>query len=245
MMKVIVKIGVFCVLFVLFLVWRFPYDSLVERAVRQAEVATGATILYQPSSAGPFGVKVKDLHVQMASGASLKFDSARIFPTSEGLTATAYQGESEMKVSVSGKVLDVKLKDVTVQTGNDVIGTTRATGEMTYAVATREGGGSLRLVVPELGLPIPIPDKSVELGSTFVIRNVGTPELPRTGVSTELKLLSGDGSSSANGTVSLEGQPPPNSPLLNGTLRFEVPTGRGTLRLSGTWDNPVTKIIPK
>jgi hypothetical protein len=33
-MKVLLKIGVFFVLFALFLVWRFPYDSLVERAVR-------------------------------------------------------------------------------------------------------------------------------------------------------------------------------------------------------------------
>ncbi len=245
MMKALLKIAVFIGLFCLFLLIQFPYDSLVERAVRQAEVATGATILYQPGSAGPFGVKVKDLNVRMASGAFLQFDSARIFPTRTGLRATAYQGENEMKVTFNGTLLEVQLNDITVQTGNDVIGTTRATGDMNYGVLSREGGGSLRLVVPELGLPIPIPDKSVELGSTFVIRNVGTPQAPRTGVSTELKLLSGDGSSSANGTVSLEGQPPPSSPLLNGTLRFEVPTGRGTLRLSGTWDKPITNIIPK
>jgi len=245
MFKFLIKIGAFCLFFLLFLAWRFPYDSLVERAIRQAEAATGATILYQPVSAGPFGVKVKDLNVRMASGANFVFDTARIFPTRSGLRATAYQGENDMKVSFSGKTLSVGLNDITVQTGNDAIGTTRATGELTYQVRTREGEGSLRLVVPELGLPIPLPDKSVELGSTFVIRNVGTPEIPRTGVSTELKLLTGDGSSSANGTVSLEGQPPPSAPLLNGTLRFDVPTGRGTLRLSGTWDNPITKIIPK
>ena len=90
---------------------------------------------------------------------------------------------------------------------------------------------------------MPLPDKSIEIGSTFVIRNVGTPEVPRTGVSTELKLLSGDGSASANGTIAIEGQPP-GSPLINGTLRYESPLGRGTLRLSGTWDKPVTKTIP-
>lgn len=244
-MRVLAKIGAYIVLFAIFLLWRFPYDSLIERAVRQAELATGATILYQPGSAGPLGVKVKDLHVRMASGASLRFDSARIFPTWGGLNATAYQGENEMKVGFDGTLLTLALSDITVQTGNSVIGTARVTGKVDYAVRTRDGGGSLRLVVPEIGLPIPIPDKSVELGSTFTIRNIGTPEIPLTGVSTELKLISGDGSSSANGTVSLQGQPPPSSPLLDGTLRFEVPTGRGTLRLSGTWDNPVTNIIPK
>jgi type II secretion system protein N len=242
-MKVLLKIGVFFVLFALFLVWRFPYDSLVERAVRQAEKETGATILYTPSSAGPFGVKVKDLNVLLASGASLKFESARIFPTTGGLSATAYQGESEMEVDFDVTNLHVKLDDISVQTGTEMIGTTRATGELTYNVRSREGNGSLRLVIPELGIILPLPDKSIEIGSTFVIRNVGTPEVPRTGVSTELKLLSGDGSASANGTIAIEGQPP-GSPLINGTLRYESPLGRGTLRLSGTWDKPVTKTIP-
>ncbi|MCA9776092.1 MAG: type II secretion system protein GspN, partial [Candidatus Eremiobacteraeota bacterium] len=154
-MRVLLKIGAFAVLFVLFLIWRFPYDSLVERAVRKAEDATGATILYTPSSAGPFGVKVKDLTVRLASGASLKFDSARIFPTSDGLSATAYQGDSEMEVDFNGTNLEVKLNDISVQTGTEMIGTTRATGEMAYNVRSREGNGSLRLVIPELGIILP------------------------------------------------------------------------------------------
>ena len=186
---------------------------------------------------------MKDLNVLLASGASLKFESARIFPTTGGLSATAYQGESEMEVDFDVTNLNVKLDDISVQTGTEMIGTTRATGELTYNVRSREGNGSLRLVIPELGIILPLPDKSIEIGSTFVIRNVGTPEVPRTGVSTELKLLSGDGSASANGTIAIEGQPP-GSPLINGTLRYESPLGRGTLRLSGTWDKPVTKTIP-
>lgn len=237
-MKVLVKIVAFVALFALFFVIRFPYDSLVERAVRQAETATGATILYTPGSAGPFGVAVNDLTVRLASGASLQFETARIFPTSSGLKATAYQAENEMYVNFNGTTLDVNLENITVQTGNSMIGTTRVTGDVAFNVRTRDGKGALRLVVPEFGFPLPLPDKSIELGSTFVIRNVGTPEQPRTGVSSELKLVSGDGSASANGTVALEGQPPPNSPLLNGNLRYESPLGRGTIRISGTWDKP-------
>ena len=233
-MKVFVKIAAFFALFFVFLLWRFPYDALVERAVRQAEQATGSTIIYHPASAGPFGVKVKDLTVRLASGASIAFESARLFPTRSGLNATAYQGESEMKVEFDGSLLEVALDNISVQTGNDMIGTTRATGDLSFNVRSREGKGNLRLVIPELGIILPLPDKSVEMGSTFVIRNVGTAESPRTGVSTELKMLSGDGSASANGTIALEGQPPPASPILNGTLRYESPLGRGTLRISGT-----------
>jgi hypothetical protein len=243
-MKVLIKIGAFLLLFVLFLAWRFPYDSLVERAVRQAEAATGATILYQPSSASPFGVKVKNLTVRLASGASLQFETARIFPTRQGLRATAYQGDSEMKVEFDVSTLKVTLDDIAVQTGTSMIGAARATGELVYGVRTREGEGALRLVIPEIGLPLPLSDNSVEMGSTFLIKNVGTPEIPRTAVSTELKILSGDGSASANGKVTLEGQPPPGSPLINGTMRFESPIRRGTLRISGTWDKPSTTIIP-
>lgn len=243
-MKLLAKIAAFILFFVLFLIWRFPYDGLVERAVRQAELATGATIIYKPVSAGPFGVKVKDLNVRLASGASIKFETARIFPTRSGLNATAYQGESEMEVNFNGTLLKVGLDDITVQTGNSMIGTTRATGTLDFNVRSRDGKGDLRLVIPELGIIMPMPDKSVEMGSTFIIRNVGTPEAPRTGVSTDLKMLSGDGSASANGTIALEGQAPPASPVLNGTLRYESPLGRGTLRISGSWDKPVTKTIP-
>ena len=136
-MKILVKIASFSLLFVAFLLWRFPYDSLVERAIRQAEVATGATILYQPGPAGPFGVKVKDLNVRLRSGASLQFDSARIFPTRKGLRATAYQGENEMKVKFNGSTLDLELSDISVKTGNSMVGTTRVTGSLVYGVLSR------------------------------------------------------------------------------------------------------------
>ena len=245
-MKVLAKIGAFLILFVVFLIIRFPYDSLVERAVRQAELATNATILYRPSSAGPFGVKVKDLSITLSSGTSLSFDSARIFPTRGGLRATAYQGENEMKVNFSGTSLQVELNDSKVKTGTDVLsGETIATGEINYAVRTREGGGTLRLVIPDVGALLPLPVGKAEMGSTFVIRNVGTQELPRTGVSAEIKLLGGNNNASANGTVTIEGQPPPQPPLLSGNLRYEFQNRRGSVRLSGTWDKPATQIIPR
>jgi hypothetical protein len=242
-MKILIKMVAFVAIFLLVLLWRFPYDALVEKTVRRAEASTGSTIIYQPVSAGPLGVKVSDLQINMPSGASIRFDSARIFPTREGLRATAYQKENEMKVTVSPSLLTMTLTDIQVETGSEGIGQARATGNLTYGLATREGKGELRLVIPELKLPLPIPDPSMEIGSVYTIRNVGTPQQPRTGVSAEIKLLNKD--IAANGTVSLEGQPPPSRPLINGNLSFDAPTGQGTLQLGGTWDKPSIKMNPK
>ncbi len=241
-MKILIKIAAFVAIFLLVLVWRFPYDSLVEKSVRRAEAVTGATIIYHPVSAGPFGVRVSDLQIRMPSGASLTFDTARIFPSKQGLSTTAYQGENEMTVSLSPATLVVNLKEIMVGTGSPEIGDAKVTGSLNYQLATKEGEGDLRLVIKELKIPLPIPDPQVEIGSTYTIRNIGTPERPRTGVSAAVKLLNKD--FSANGTISLEGQPAPSSPLINGNLRFEAPTGRGTIQLSGSWDKPSTKIIP-
>lgn len=242
-MKILIKIAVFLGVFLLVLIWRFPYDALVEKSVRQAESSTGATIIYTPVSASPFGVRVSDLQVNMPSGASIRFDSAKIFPTRSGLWATAKQKENEMKVTVSPTTLTLNLTDIQVETGSEGIGQAKATGNLTYGLQSKEGKGELRLVIPELKLPLPIPDPSMEIGSSFTIRNVGTKEQPRTGVSAEVKLLNKD--IAANGTVSLEGQPPPSRPLINGNLSFDAPTGQGTLQLGGSWDKPSIKLNPK
>lgn len=218
----------------------------MEKAVREAEQATGATILYKPSSAGPFGVKVNDLSIRMRSGTTLEFDSARIFPTKKGLNATAYQGENEMLVSYDGSLLTLKLTEISVKSGTDVIGgQTTATGDLSYAPGTREGKGTLRMVIPDVGALLPLPVGKAELGSSFVLRNVGTPDFPRTGVSAEVKLLGGNNAASANGTITIEGQPPPQAPLINGNLRYEFQNRRGSVRLSGSWDKPTTQIIPR
>lgn len=243
-MRILLKIATFLAIFVLVLAWRFPYDALVEKSVRRAEAATGATIIYQPVSAGPLGVKVSDLQISMPSGASIRFDSARIFPTRKGLTATAYQKDNEMKATVTPSTLTLNLTDINVQTGSEGIGDAKVTGDLTYQMANRDGKGELRLVIPELKLPLPIPDPSMEIGSVYTIRNVGTPQQPRTGVSAEIKLLNKD--ITANGTITMEGQPPPSRPVINGNLRYEHQAmGQGTLQLSGSWDKPSIKLNPK
>lgn len=242
-MKALLKVAVFLAIFLLVLLWRFPYDALVESSIRRAEAATNATITYQPVSAGPFGVRVSDLQINMPSGASIRFDSAKLFPTTSGARVTALQGENEMKATVSPSTLLLDLKDITVETGSSGIGQARATGDLEFGLATREGKGTLRLVIPELKLPLPV-DPAMEIGATYTIRRVGTPQQPRAGVSAEVNLLNKD--ITANGTVSLEGQPAPARPAINGNLNYEHKTlGRGSLQLGGTWDNPSIKTIPK
>jgi hypothetical protein len=242
-MRVLAKIGAFLVIFLVVLILRFPYDTLVEKSVRRAETATGATIIYDPVSAGPLGVKVSNLQITMTSGASIRFDTARLFPTREGLTAKAYQKENEMAVTVTPTSLTMKLTNIEVETGSEGIGKAGATGTLNYGLSSREGNGELRLVIPDLKLPLPV-DPSIEIGSAFTIRNVGTPEQPRTGVSVEVKLINKD--ITATGTVSLEGQPPPSRPLLNGNLSYDGTTiGRGNLQLGGTWDKPSIKMNAK
>ncbi len=39
-------------LYVLFLIWRFPYQTLVERSIARVEQATGAKVVYTPVRAG-------------------------------------------------------------------------------------------------------------------------------------------------------------------------------------------------
>lgn len=242
-MRILIKIVAFLAIFIVVLILRFPYDALVEKSVRRAESSTGATIIYQPVSAGPLGVRVNDLQINMPSGTAIRFDSATISPTFSGVRVTAKQKDNEMKATVSPSTLDLSLTSITVETGSEGIGEATATGTLHYKMALREGNGELRLVIPELKLPLPIPDPSMEIGSVFTIRNVGTPQQPRTGVSAEVKLLNKD--IAANGTVSLEGQPPPSRPLINGNLSFDAPTGQGTLQLGGTWDKPSIKLNPK
>lgn len=148
-----------------------------------------------------------------------------------------------MRAQVTPSNLTLSLKGIKVETGSEGIGQATATGELTYDLNSREGKGELRLVIPELKLPLPIPDPSMEIGSVYTIRNLGTPDKPRTGVSAEVKLVNKD--IEANGTVSLEGQPPPSRPLISGNLSFDAPTGHGTLQLGGTWDKPSIKMNPK
>lgn len=230
-------------LYLVFLVVRFPYDTLVERSVRLLEASTGASVIYTPVSAGPLGVQVRDLVLTLASGASLSFSEALIRPTTSGLVARLGQDEGQATARLSHRQLTVTLNDVEVETASEELGLTRLSGDLTYDLRGRQGQGHLRMVVPNFRAPLPIPETPLEVGASFNIANAGTQEQPRSRVASDVRLVTQDQKFSADGTVTIESQVT-GQRALSGNLRFESPQGRGMLRVGGTWKNPTWAVVP-
>ncbi len=239
-MRFVGKLLLVVFLFLFFLAWRFPYDTLVERSVRNLESNTGVQLSYTPVSAGPMGVKVRDVKVTLPSGANLIFNSTRFFPIRGGVKAELIQEEGEAELSLANGVVTVEMANVVVDTNNSEIGTTRLTGDLSYSLAEHDGKGHLRMVVKEFAaLPV---DGALELGSSFVIRNLGSPDA-NSDISAQLKLVSQDGTFSADGPVTLKPQPG-GSPFISGNLRFDHPLGPGTLILGGRWNDLQMRVVP-
>lgn len=227
-------------LFLGFLVWRFPYDALVERSVRNLEASTGAHLSYTPVSAGPFGVKFSEVKLTLPSGATLNFTSTRFYPIWGGIKAQLRQEDGEAELSLAEGVATIKLTNVLVDTHSSVIGVTRLTGDLTYLLSSRDGKGHLRMVVKEFAaLPVEGP---LELGSSFTLQNLGRGD--QTQVQAQLNLVSQDGTFTADGQVALDAQPD-GSPFINGQLRFDHPLRRGILILGGRWDDLQTQVVPQ
>ena len=244
-MKLIGKVLLTAALFLVFLIWRFPYDTLVERSVRILQTGTGAHIRYTPVSAGPLGVKVRDLKLQLPSGAKFQCNSARFFPTRNGIRAQLYQENGEAFAVVTPRNLSVELNNLEVQTGNEELGLARLTGDLQFQLQERVGKGKLRLVAPEFSAPLPNVDPPLEVGSTFNIKNLGTPEQPRSQIAAQVKLVNESNTFTADGPLQLETPAGGGSPLISGNLRFDHPISRGTLRLGGRWNDLKTEVIPQ
>lgn len=244
-MRVLLNIVLGLGLFLFFLVLRLPYDTMVERSVRELEASTEVSLSYTPVSAGPTGVRLSELRLKMPSGARLAFTRARLFPTRAGLRAELFQEGGSAKLRLNRRDLKVTLASVEVETNNQYLGTCRLTGDFSYDIRDRFGKGSLGLVSPNFNAPIPVSDAPLEVGSSFVIKNVGTPEQPRSSITAQINLVSRDNTFSADGPITLEAQVAGGKPTISGNLRFEAPTGRGTLRLGGDWEQPKIDILPQ
>ncbi len=244
-MRIVGHIVLGLLLYSVFLAIRFPYDTLVKKSVRTLERATKASVTYTPVSAGPFGVRVKDVRIVMSSGLNLQMAEARIAPTRDGIRANLKQEEGSAELLFDGRQVKLALEDLEVDTASSQFGVSRFRGTITLDLTNRTGSGELHLSMPNFRPPPPLPEASVELGGPFEIQNVGTPELPRSLVLIDLKMIGGEGRYSASGNVNIETPPAGGSPLLNGSLPFESPRGRGTLRLGGTWENPSWAVIPR
>lgn len=242
-MKIFGRVVLGVILYLLFLVWLFPYDSLVERTIRNLESTTGASVSYTPVSAGPTGVRLKNVTVALPSGATLTVAEARAFPTREGIWAELKQDQGLCQVRLDYRRVDLEMDSLEIDTGSSQFGVSRFTGTMGYDLQERTGKGELHLAMPKFQAPL-IPETSIDVGGPFEIHNSGTALAPHSSVTADLKLVSGDSSFSASGPVVIQAQPTGGSPLLSGNLRFEAPTGRGMLRLGGTWGDPTWTVIP-
>ncbi|MBI3928598.1 MAG: hypothetical protein HY319_23870 [Armatimonadetes bacterium] len=232
-------------LYLIFLVIRFPYETLVERSIATVEQATGAAISWTPESAGPLGVHMRDLDIQLASGAHLAFGEARLHPTWSGLVATLSQEGGIASVRLSHRELQLNLKDVEVDTASTELGITRLTGDLLYDLQSHGGSGDLGMKIPNFQAPLPIPEIPIELGAKITIQRLGGESAARAGstVTAETRILGGQ-EFSAEGTVQITTQAGGGSPMLNGSLRYEAQQNRGTLTIGGTWENPTWSVNP-
>lgn len=233
-------------LYLLFLLWRFPYQTLVERSIARVEQATGAKVVYTPGRASIFGVELKDVSVQATSGARMSFTSATLSPGFTGLTARLVQEKGHALVTLSGsQQLTLAMDNVDLETGSQEFGKVRVPkgSSITYNLKSRDGSGDIRLEVAKFQAPLPIPEMALEVGAHLQIANKATQTQQQgSEVRAEVRLLGGT-EFSANGPILVDTQPG-GAPRLSGTLTFKTPLKSGTLRIEGNWPKPQWTIVP-
>lgn len=235
-------VGIF--LYIVFLIWRFPYQTLVERSIARVENATGAKIVYTPGRASIFGVELKDVSVQATSGARMSFVSATLSPGLTGLTARLIQEKGSAQVNLTGsQQLTLSMENIDVETGSQEFGRVRVPkgSTLTYNLKSRDGSGDIRLEVAKFQAPLPIPEMALEVGAHLQI----APKQSTAGGGSELRAdvrLLGGTEFSANGPILVD-SPPGGAPRLSGTLSFKTPLKSGTLRIEGNWPKPQWTIV--
>jgi len=236
--KVVVGLG----LFVLFLVWRFPYEAAVKRSLYQISQATGAQIAWDGEDAGPLGVELRNVRVRMPGNSRVELTRATLRPTFGGLSATVHQPEGSANLTLDrSRTLWITARSLKVSTGNADLGEALVTVKnFTYSLATLEGKGDIGMVLPRLNVPLPIPLGGVELGAPVQIR----PSRPGPGTEILAEVrLSGENFTGA-GSVEIRSAPDQPSPLLAGVLDMQAGNIKGSVRLGGTWAKPTWNLSP-
>lgn len=239
-MRPLAQAGLWLLVFLLSLIWLFPYEAAYRRALAEVEAATGASLQWDRLEAGLLGVEIENLTLHMPSGARLQGDVARLRPTWGGLRldlSQTRQGGNATLV-LQGQELTLSAADLNVDTGSPEIGQARlSTQRFRYSLASREGGGELRMVVAALK-SLPVPGSSLEVGARVALK----PLDPGIQVTATVALSGQD--LTGEGNVQLRPAPAGGPPLLNGEIGLESSLGRGSLRLSGTWARPVVEFVP-
>lgn len=237
------KLLVGLVLFLAFLVLRFPYEAAVKRSIYQLTQSTGARVTWDGEEAGPLGVELRQVRIASPGGARVEFLEARLHPTFGGVVAYLKQadgGNASLTLD-SKRVVSIEAKALKVDTGNADLGQALITVKnFSYSLASREGKGDVGMVLPKLNVPLPIPLGAVELGAPVQIR----PMKPGPGLEVLAEVrLSGETLTGA-GSVQVQNVPNQVSPKLSGVLDMEAGNIKGSVRLGGTWAKPTWTLNP-
>lgn len=226
-------------LFSLFLVLRFPYQAVFEQAVARIEASTGADLAWEEARVGMLGVDLRGFSLRMPSGARFSADRARFRPAWGGMTALLDQTQAKGRATAGlrGSTLELHAEDLQVDTGSRDLATVRLTGDLSYDMNQRTGGGEVRMAVPDLSKVLPLPVPALEVGAKVTLRSVAGAGPPTSEVNAELSLF-GEGIS-GGGTVRMQSQPGGGPPALNGSLKINAGTlGTHEVRVGGTWGRP-------
>lgn len=236
------KVLFFLLIFVLTVIWRFPYERAIADRVSRLEASTGMRIDYTPRSASILGVEWSDVHVTAPSGLKLAFQQARLRPSFSGLSAYLQQKENQhARLTMNReRTAQLRMDRLEVQTNSPQFGTVRATGDLTHDLRGRKGEGNLRLELPEFKSSLPIADLNIEIGSKVFWQDRGQGYELRC----DLTMMSGD-KFHAEGNLAVEPQPGQLA-RPSGNLRFRTPMRRGKLLINGgTWKDPQWSVVPE
>lgn len=235
-MKLLTRGLIWVGLFLLCLGLRFPYRAAFEGGVRRLEQRTGADLAWEELGLGPTGIVLQGFSLRSPTGASVEADQAVVRPAWGGVVAVLSQTRlgSSARARFEGSRLTLQAEQLQVDSGSPDLKTIRLTGALRYDLTGREGGGELRMSVPGLVLPPPLPTLPLEVGARLKIQ----PQAEAAGQEVEADLSLQGQDLSGGGKVRMTSQTGGQPPILSGQLDLETPLGPRTIRLGGTWSRP-------
>ena len=189
-MKILIKIAVWAAVFMIVFAVRFPYESLLHKAMTQLEQKNGVQVSWQKAAVGLGTLQMKGLSVNIPSGSRFQADKASVSVISKGMEIKFAQnslsdilkaslkdsgiessmpakfqnetGSASLKAFTSSK-LSFESENLAVDTGSPSMKAIILSGYIN--IDKTEGKGEINLKVPYLkadGLPIPLTD--IEIG---------------------------------------------------------------------------------
>ena len=107
-MKLLAKACVWLVVFVLVLLVRLPYETILTRVIASTEKSTGIVITWDEMSMGLTGVNLKKLLVTLPTGGYFTADKAFIGYSLKGLSVnfTQYDSAKVLAEASNGKTAE-------------------------------------------------------------------------------------------------------------------------------------------